>query len=304
RSASQLEDSRTQFEQAASLLESIRTEPRIRETDYKLSLFDLQTECYQSLQRILVLLNKPDEALLIAERGRTRTFVDLLIERQGAGSQHSTMLTPSCLIDLVNKQKACVVYYSVTAGYLYSWLILPGKGIVKFHETCLSGDADGKEPGSVDEVMTNSAPVLDQHISSIRDSLGIHSGFDTEQDDTWCALDELNDRLDDRPNSGSVGFSRMLARNHLLNSSNYSLSSLFSVGSVGAGSATSRHGSVRSRRTTMSASGNTAAATAPSVATLPNWSPPTALHALYQLLIAPFEQDLPATCTKPNGTCE
>uniref|UniRef100_A0A8D8SR68 Tetratricopeptide repeat protein 28 n=1 Tax=Cacopsylla melanoneura TaxID=428564 RepID=A0A8D8SR68_9HEMI len=301
-SAGQLEDSRAQFEQAASLLESIRTEPRIRETDYKLNLFDLQTECYQSLQRILVLLHKPDEALLIAERGRTRTFVDLLIERQGAtASQHQhTMLTPSCLIDLVNKQRASVVYYSVNAGYLYSWLILPGKGIVKFHETCLSGDTDSKEPASGDETMTNSAPVLDQHISSLRDSLGIHSGVDTEQDDTWCALDELNDRLDDRPNSGTVGFSRMLARNHLLNSSNYSLSSLFSVGSVGAGSATSRHGSVRSRRTTMSASGNTAVA--PSVATLPHWTPSPALHALYQLLIGPFELDLPATCTKPNGT--
>ncbi|XP_026685480.1 tetratricopeptide repeat protein 28-like [Diaphorina citri] len=245
RSAGHLEDSRTQFEQAASLLESIRTETRIRETDYKLCLFDLQTDCYQSLQRILVLLNKPDEALLIAERGRTRTFVDLLIQRQGHGSLLNQAATPSCLMDLVNKQKACVLYYSLTAGYLYSWLIVPGKGIVKFHETSLSSDVDSKEAAGSDEALSNSAPVLDQHIQSIRDSLGINSVLDTDTDEAWCALDELSDRLDDRPASGSVGYSRMLARNHLLNSSNYSLSSLFSVGSVGAGSATgSRHGSV------------------------------------------------------------
>ncbi|KAI5696189.1 hypothetical protein M8J75_009497 [Diaphorina citri] len=293
-SAGHLEDSRTQFEQAASLLESIRTETRIRETDYKLCLFDLQTDCYQSLQRILVLLNKPDEALLIAERGRTRTFVDLLIQRQGHGSLLNQAATPSCLMDLVNKQKACVLYYSLTAGYLYSWLIVPGKGIVKFHETSLSSDVDSKEAAGSDEALSNSAPVLDQHIQSIRDSLGINSVLDTDTDEAWCALDELSDRLDDRPASGSVGYSRMLARNHLLNSSNYSLSSLFSVGSVGAGSATgSRHGSVRSRRTTMSHTASNGASA---------WQSPPALHALYQILIAPFEADLPATCTKPNGT--
>lgn len=50
---------------------------------------------------------------------------------------------------------------------------------------------------------------------------------------------------DDRPNTG---LARMVTRNHLLNSSNYSLSSLFSVGSVGgsvAGSVASLQGSTR-----------------------------------------------------------
>lgn len=47
----QLELAQTQLEQAASLLESIRRETR-GSSDYKLSLFDLQTASYQALQVI------------------------------------------------------------------------------------------------------------------------------------------------------------------------------------------------------------------------------------------------------------
>lgn len=68
----------------------------------------------------------------------------------------------------------------------------------------------------------------------------------------------------------------MVNRNHLFNSSNYSLSSLFSVGSLGgsiASGLTSRPGSIRSRRS--------------------QWQGPAPLHALYDLLIAPIEEYLP-----------
>lgn len=68
----------------------------------------------------------------------------------------------------------------------------------------------------------------------------------------------------------------MVNRNHLFNSSNYSLSSLFSVGSLGgsiASGLTSRPGSIRSRKS--------------------QWQGPAPLHALYDLLIAPVEEHLP-----------
>jgi hypothetical protein len=38
------------------------------------------------------------------------------------------------IINLVNRQKATVVYFSVAAGFVYIWLIVPTKGIVKFHQ--------------------------------------------------------------------------------------------------------------------------------------------------------------------------
>lgn len=148
-----------QLYRASALFETIRHEAQ-HSTDYKLSLFDLQTSCYQALQRVLVSLGRPadtplswlllcvwicfrmysyelllppghhDEALAVAERGRTRAFADLLVERQ-TGQQDSDPYTPVTvehILDTVNSQRALVLYFSMAAGYLYSWLLAPGAG--------------------------------------------------------------------------------------------------------------------------------------------------------------------------------
>lgn len=73
----------------------------------------------------------------------------------------------------------------------------------------------------------------------------------------------------------------MVNRQHLMNSSNYSLSSLFSLGSV-SGSVASLQGSTRS---STSAQGSTRLTKRPS-----SWKGPTCLHSLYTLLIQPFEE--------------
>ena len=85
-------------------------------------------------QRVLVALNRTDEALVVAERGRTRAFIDLLLERQHTGdsswynSVDSAPVTLEHMLDITSKQSAAVLYYSLAAGYLYSWLITPDKG--------------------------------------------------------------------------------------------------------------------------------------------------------------------------------
>ncbi|CDQ93494.1 unnamed protein product [Oncorhynchus mykiss] len=118
-----------QLYRASALFETIRHEAQ-HSTDYKLSLFDLQTSSYQALQRVLVSLGHHDEALAVAERGRTRAFADLLVERQ-TGQQDSDPYTPVTvehILDTVNSQRALVLYFSMAAGYLYSWLLAPGAG--------------------------------------------------------------------------------------------------------------------------------------------------------------------------------
>lgn len=72
---------------------------------------------------------------MIAERGRNR---DVSGERHASGENRtknrgarSEEFGPSCLdqiTDIVNRQRASVLYYSVAAGFLYSWLIVPTKG--------------------------------------------------------------------------------------------------------------------------------------------------------------------------------
>ena len=89
------------------------------------------------LQRVLVAVGRTDEALVVAERGRTRAFVDLLLERQQLdggeswyASVDSTPVTKEQILEIVAKQQAAVLYFSVAAGFLYSWLITPQQGML------------------------------------------------------------------------------------------------------------------------------------------------------------------------------
>ena len=219
----------------------------------------------------------------MAERGRNRAFVDLLLERQGLNdsrtknkhSRFDDIATNSLdqIKDIVNRQRASVLYYSVAAGFLYAWLIVPTKGVVKFHSKLLHENNE-QENCDKNDPIPSSTGILEKLVTSVRDSLGVElSPCSTINEDQYSD-DTLNER---------TGFLRMVNRQHLLNSSNYSLSSLFSLGSVG-GSVASLQGSTRS---STSAQGSTR------VAARQAWKGPSCLHALYTLLIQPFEDFLP-----------
>uniref|UniRef100_A0A8C5HXU3 Tetratricopeptide repeat protein 28 n=1 Tax=Gouania willdenowi TaxID=441366 RepID=A0A8C5HXU3_GOUWI len=274
-----LEEAQHQLYRASALFETIRHEAQ-HSTDYKLSLFDLQTSCYQALQRVLVSLGHHDEALAVAERGRTRAFADLLVERQ-TGQQDSDPYTPVTvehILDTINSQRALVLYFSMAAGYLYSWLLAPGAGILKFHEVYLGeGVSDGGsdfQEGSISGVISGSS--LEQHIASAREALGVESYYsrgcsssETESE-AGDLLDQQFEELNNKLNSVTdpTGFLRMVSRNNLFNRSCQSMTSLFS---------------------------NTMSPAKDGTSSLPRRSsslgkPP--LRALYDLLIAPMEGGL------------
>ena len=301
-----LDGAKDQLELASRLFETIRQDVK-GSTEYKLSLYDLQTACYQSLQRILVLLNRHTEALIMAERSRNRALQDLVNENHQVRNRRlrarQAAVEPDMpksvedLEKLVNRQKASVLYYSLAAGYLYSWLIIPTRGVVKFHATKLSEDADDFEKPEAER----ESCILENYIQSVRSSLGIDSvdidtgndrnNNDEDEADTddrksgvWLNhLEELGDKLNQE--NDRTGFLRMVNRSSRMNASSYSLSSLFSVGSLGdrasvksgvGGGANSRAGSTRSRRS--------------------GWQGHSSLRNLYQLLIEPMEDDLPEGC--------
>lgn len=154
-----LEGAQKQLEVTTQLLECIRKENR-NNADYKLSLYELQTTSYQILQRILVgkriyhfifllkfliclmldylALNRQNEALVIAERGRNRIITDTTVERQiPLQNKNKNRLNRNeefipnnidQITDIVNRQRASVLYFSIAAGFLYAWLIVPTKG--------------------------------------------------------------------------------------------------------------------------------------------------------------------------------
>ncbi|XP_036383006.1 tetratricopeptide repeat protein 28-like [Megalops cyprinoides] len=278
-----LEEAQHQLYRASALFETIRHEAQ-HSTDYKLSLFDLQTSSYQALQRVLVSLGHHDEALAVAERGRTRAFADLLVERQ-TGQQDSDPYTPVTvdhILDSVNSQRALVLYFSLAAGYLYSWLLAPGAGILKFHEVYLGegvseGGAEFQEGGSGSlPGGGGSGSSLEQHIASAREALGVDSYYsrgcsssETESE-AGDLLDQQFEELNNKLNSVTdpTGFLRMVSRNNLFNRSCQSMTSLFS----NTMSPAKDSGSSLPRRTSALS------------------KPP--LRALYDLLIAPMEGGL------------
>ena len=305
-----LEAARIHLDKAAMILEIVRRDtasaPRTVDgrltSNFKMTLFDLQTQCYEALQQVLVNTGRENEALVVAERARTRAFVDLLLlssktsnnNRKNLNTSRIDEWTPSNenqILGLVNRQKAVVIYYSIAGEKLYSWLVIPTRGVVKFNQV----DIGGQEVENI----------LDEHIQNVRESLGIDNVQVSRKNDMSNvndnSMDQSNqsDNIVNTPNTSrrlslhmdalgnklnedgdKTGFMRMVNRNSRLNASSYSLSSLFSVGSVNCGSTVSglttgsRHGSVRSRRSSL-------------------WQGPSAVKALYNLLIEPLEDDLP-----------
>lgn len=243
-----------------------------------------QGASYEALIKILIALKRPTEALLIAERSRTRLFM-----KAKQGFKVFTLTSADQIIEMARSQNAAILYYSMTIDGSYnSWLITPSG--VRFAP-----------------LVKSSREKILQLLSSVQNSLLQDGG---EQSRSYEGHSE--DLLDD-----SVGHPRALHhlnRNHFLNSSNYSLSSLFSLASSVASSSTtsSRHGSLirhrhrsSSHSITKSRSGscsNVHEANNTSEAkvkrSLSNggvnriWQNSSSLIALYEILIGPFQDQL------------
>ena len=106
-----LDEARDQLAAAADLLESLVLNGQTNKAKDK--YFDLQTDCYALLQRVLVALGRHGEALVVAEKARTRAVFHV------KGSSSDGVTSEADVVALVNRQKASVLYYSVAAGYLY-----------------------------------------------------------------------------------------------------------------------------------------------------------------------------------------
>ncbi|CAG5117419.1 unnamed protein product, partial [Candidula unifasciata] len=256
-SAGNLDQCQQQLHRAADLFETIRRESQCS-SEYRLSLFDLQTACYQTLQRVLVSLNRHDEALVVAERACTRAFIDLLLERQAGSAglfNGTTMdLTPVSteqITNIVANQSSYVLCFSIASKHLYSWLLTPKQGIVKFHSVCLSDlDSDSETVDTRSFISVSGLSLLDQCVGQLRESMGIeshiatsatghrssvilsgheYSDTDSEADDVFqLQLEELGDKLN--ADTDRTGFLAMVNRSHNLNASSYSLGSILSTG--------------------------------------------------------------------------
>jgi len=140
-----LAQAETTLYDAIKVFESLRTElidPN------KVSIFETQAHTYDTLQQVLVALNKPNAALEIAERGRTRALVELLAMQL---SSQPDVTPPNIkeIQQIAKEQTSTLVEYSVIPdafkiqgreqgkeSELYSWVIQP-TGEVTFRKVDL-----------------------------------------------------------------------------------------------------------------------------------------------------------------------
>ncbi|MGB3494341.1 MAG: CHAT domain-containing tetratricopeptide repeat protein [Elainellaceae cyanobacterium] len=153
--ANQLDEAETQLRAAIHWLEDLRPEdlPDL----YNISVFDTQVLTYNLLKQILVAQGEVEAALEIAERGRARAFVDLLVRRQAAAGETATpdnviesaRLAPNIegIRAIAREQNATLVEYSLvpasdfkvqgkqrgTAAELMIWVVSPAGEITFRH---------------------------------------------------------------------------------------------------------------------------------------------------------------------------
>lgn len=185
-----------------------------------------------------------DEALAIAERGRTRAFADLLVERQRGSRQAVSAhpyipVTVEDILEMVNSQKAMILYYSLAGGFLYSWLICPGTGIMKFNEVYL-GEA-GPETSEFQDgggsPQGGGTMSLDQYIFNAREALGVdsHQSRVCSSSETESEAGDLMDQRFEGHNSNltssadPTGYLRMVSINNQFNRRCRSMTSLYSA---------------------------------------------------------------------------
>lgn len=226
------EKARMELETSAQILEAVRLEQRSPEA--KQTFYVLQTKCYHTLQKVLVSMGRHEEALVAAERCKSRTTLETNTSRK-------TLVTCSeSIFDIVNKSKTNILYFSLADDELYIWFLQPQKRIVRFNVVKINESNFPMQGQENFETSSTKVSLLENYVLKIRASLGMNAANSSRDIENWRSTDNL---IDDFANE-RAGFLRMVNRNHLLNSSNYSLSSLFSLGSVG-GSVASLQGSTR-----------------------------------------------------------
>ena len=119
---------------AIAVKESIRKDLG-RNDAFKVSIFETQASSYRLLQQALVAQNRTIDALLVAEQGRAKAFIELLAQHQQLSSTPEP-LNIAQIRQIAKQQNATLVEYSITSHNLYIWVVKP-TGEVAFQKVDL-----------------------------------------------------------------------------------------------------------------------------------------------------------------------
>ena len=135
------------LENSIEVFESLR--PGLRDRD-KISLFDSQIRTYSLLQQAYISQQQPEAALVVAERGRARAFIELLAQRLSDKSQQDRLIKIPTIADIkqvARDRNSTLVTYSVIPddkgreSQLYMWVINTA-GEIEFRQLDLTALRD------------------------------------------------------------------------------------------------------------------------------------------------------------------
>jgi len=131
------------LESSVAIFESLR--PGLRD-EQKISLAESQKRTYDLLQQSYVAQNKPNPALITAERSRARAFIELLAQRSSSKLDIDLSTKPPSLKEIkaiAQNREATLVSYSIIEdqqgeeSQLYIWVVNP-QGKVHFRQIDLA----------------------------------------------------------------------------------------------------------------------------------------------------------------------
>jgi CHAT domain-containing protein len=119
-----------------AIWESLRKEGSGNNDSNQISIFEEQSNTYRILQQVLIAQNDPNTALEIAERGRARALVSLLMKKLATDSKTGAMdkshfPSTAQIQQTAKAQNATLVEYSI----IYDYFKIDGKR--QFHEAAL-----------------------------------------------------------------------------------------------------------------------------------------------------------------------
>ena len=95
-----------------------------------LSIFESNSRTFHRLQDCLILLNRPLDALVIAEQSRQRLFTEILLRKQGHLISHRKIKLPldsKQILEIAQASSHPVICLSYTGSRLISWIFQPHK---------------------------------------------------------------------------------------------------------------------------------------------------------------------------------
>jgi CHAT domain-containing protein len=146
------------------------------------SSLETQAQTFGNLQQSLVVQNKPNAALEIAERARARAFVELLQRRLSPNSQEQVTITPPTIEQIkqtAREQKATLVEYSI----IYDEFQVTGKQQTKQSELFIwvvqpSGEVSLRRV-DLKPLWQKQNTTLSDLVASTRNSIGLNPGSTT-----------------------------------------------------------------------------------------------------------------------------